>query len=417
LSNHLGNVLVTISDKKLAVASITDPNLIAYYTADVVTANDYYPFGSQMPGRKYSQPNSTYRYGFNGMEKDDEVKGEGNQLDYKMRIYDPRLGRFLSVDPIADEYPSLTPYQFASNQPIESIDIDGLERLDYRLTFPDGTAKLDLVSTGETKEFMAGPFGGKFMSRTIDIPKHYRVEYNGQHYLFASGGQSSDYVKNMPPAASVHGEYSNAVYSVAELWAFQSDPASFLKTHKSSEQVTADWDDALAKAELAEDIAEAFADGASRGRGGRGKIPRIRTPKPRTSTIKPAIQQKVATTPNTTVQQKVSVQQKAITHYQPTGSMVGKRIGHTFSKHGRHNTKQLTNEAVNGKKEVGQFLDESAAEKIIGDNLGNLKNGAINVPIPSGVGRVIMPNGSFKPATQMRIVPSGSGVSTAYPIL
>jgi hypothetical protein len=44
-----------------------------------------------------------------------------------MRIYNPSLGRFLSVDPITDEYPELTPYQFASNTPIQAIDLDGLE--------------------------------------------------------------------------------------------------------------------------------------------------------------------------------------------------------------------------------------------------------------------------------------------------
>ena len=44
-----------------------------------------------------------------------------------MRIYDPRLGRFLSVDPLTKEYSMLTPYQFASNRPIDGIDLDGLE--------------------------------------------------------------------------------------------------------------------------------------------------------------------------------------------------------------------------------------------------------------------------------------------------
>ncbi len=55
------------------------------------------------------------------------MKGAGNQQDYGMRIYDPRLGRFLSVDPITKKYPELTPYQFASNTPIAAIDMDGLE--------------------------------------------------------------------------------------------------------------------------------------------------------------------------------------------------------------------------------------------------------------------------------------------------
>jgi RHS repeat-associated protein len=125
LSNHLGNVLVTVSDKKLAVSA--NGNTIDYYTADVVTANDYYPFGMQMPGRKYSQPNSNYRYGFNGKENDNEVKGEGNQQDYGMRIYDTRLGRFLSVDPLTEDYPFYTPYQFAGNTPVQAIDLDGGE--------------------------------------------------------------------------------------------------------------------------------------------------------------------------------------------------------------------------------------------------------------------------------------------------
>lgn len=47
--------------------------------------------------------------------------------DYGFRIYDPRIGRFLSEDPLTKSYPQLTPYQFASNTPIWAIDIDGLE--------------------------------------------------------------------------------------------------------------------------------------------------------------------------------------------------------------------------------------------------------------------------------------------------
>ncbi|MBS1735141.1 MAG: M15 family metallopeptidase [Bacteroidetes bacterium] len=83
----------------------------------------------QEPGREYSPSTGSghYRYGFNGKENDNEVKGEGNQQDYGMRIYDPRLGRFLSVDPVTKQYPELTPYQFASNSPISGIDEDGLE--------------------------------------------------------------------------------------------------------------------------------------------------------------------------------------------------------------------------------------------------------------------------------------------------
>ena len=78
-----------------------------------------------MPGRKFNGMN--YRYGFNGKENDNEVKGDGNQQDYGMRIYDTRLGRFLSIDPLFLSYPWYTPFQFAGNNPIKFIDLDGLE--------------------------------------------------------------------------------------------------------------------------------------------------------------------------------------------------------------------------------------------------------------------------------------------------
>ncbi len=122
LSNHLGNVLATITDRKV-------PHLnggaVDYYEAEVVSAQDYYPFGMVQPGRSVNT--GDYRYGFNGKENDNEVKGLGNQQDYGMRIYDPRVGRFLSVDPLFRTFSMLTPYQFASNTPIAAIDLDGLE--------------------------------------------------------------------------------------------------------------------------------------------------------------------------------------------------------------------------------------------------------------------------------------------------
>lgn len=79
----------------------------------------------QMEGRFRNTP--AYRYGFNGKEKDPETSGEGNQYDYGFRIYNPRIARFLSVDPLTKDYPWYTPYQFAGNTPIQAKDLDGLE--------------------------------------------------------------------------------------------------------------------------------------------------------------------------------------------------------------------------------------------------------------------------------------------------
>ncbi|QTY27315.1 hypothetical protein [Flavobacterium sp. CS20] len=72
----------------------------------------------------------SYRYGFQGQEKDDEIKGEGNSLNYTFRMHDPRLGRFFAVDPLAKNYPHNSPYAFSENRVIDSVELEGLEFLD-----------------------------------------------------------------------------------------------------------------------------------------------------------------------------------------------------------------------------------------------------------------------------------------------
>ncbi|HTN08242.1 MAG TPA: RHS repeat-associated core domain-containing protein [Flavipsychrobacter sp.] len=126
LTNHLGNVLTVLSDKKAGRPKSGDPSMIGIYDFDMVTAADYTPFGMVMLGRNFSFL-SRYRYGFNGKEYDNEFKGAGNALDYGFRMYDPLVGRFLSVDPLTSKYPWYTPYQFAGNKPIWAVDLDGLE--------------------------------------------------------------------------------------------------------------------------------------------------------------------------------------------------------------------------------------------------------------------------------------------------
>ncbi|SRX75228.1 RHS repeat domain-containing protein [Aequorivita antarctica] len=77
------------------------------------------------PGRHANT--SDYRYGFQGQEMDDEIKGEGNSINYKYRMHDPRVGRFFAMDPLDGKYPDLTPYQFSSNMPIHAPELEGLE--------------------------------------------------------------------------------------------------------------------------------------------------------------------------------------------------------------------------------------------------------------------------------------------------
>jgi len=85
-----------------------------------------HPFGMVMPGRSWSAASAEgYRFGFNGMEADDEVKGQGNCYTTEFRQYDPRLGRWLSLDPKADNYPWQSPFAGMDNRPIKTIDPTG----------------------------------------------------------------------------------------------------------------------------------------------------------------------------------------------------------------------------------------------------------------------------------------------------
>ncbi len=68
-----------------------------------------------------------YRYGFQGQEKDDEIKGEGNSLNYRYRMHDPRVGRFFAVDPLFKQYEYNSTYAFSENRVIDGIDLEGLE--------------------------------------------------------------------------------------------------------------------------------------------------------------------------------------------------------------------------------------------------------------------------------------------------
>jgi RHS repeat-associated protein len=106
----------------------------------------------EMPNRGYRGENG-YRYGFNGKELDD--KDGIVQYDYGFRIYDPRLSRFKSLDPLAKSFPMLTPYQFASNSPIANIDLDGGESKYYSIELfetVNGKGKLIHATSRTTEE-------------------------------------------------------------------------------------------------------------------------------------------------------------------------------------------------------------------------------------------------------------------------
>src|SRR5690554_5614250 len=123
LSNHLGNVLAVVNDIIYPLSD--DSTNITSYEVGLAQVSDYSPFGVQLDGRTIE---NGYRYGFQGQEMDDEVKGEGNSINYKYRMHDPRVGRFFAVDPLAASYPWNSPYAFSENVVIHAVELEGLEK-------------------------------------------------------------------------------------------------------------------------------------------------------------------------------------------------------------------------------------------------------------------------------------------------
>ncbi len=102
---------------------------------------------------------NSYRYGFQGQEKDDEIKGSNYSVNYKYRMHDPRLGRFFAVDPLAPKYPHNSPYAFSENRLMDGVELEGLEYVgDNEITGmsilttynPDGTVKSTQSTTYST---------------------------------------------------------------------------------------------------------------------------------------------------------------------------------------------------------------------------------------------------------------------------
>ena len=82
------------------------------------------PFGMQLSSRHWLSGDG-YRFGFNGKETDDEWNGNGNMVDFGARVYDSRLGRWLSPDPLEEKYSSMSTYSSMANCPTRIIDLDG----------------------------------------------------------------------------------------------------------------------------------------------------------------------------------------------------------------------------------------------------------------------------------------------------
>lgn len=114
-------------------------------------------FGMLIPNRHGNS--GEYRYGFQGQEKDDELKGEGNSLNYTFRMHEPRVGRFFAVDPLARDYPWNSPYAFSENDVIRAIELEGLEKYIVNINKSWGKNKQQIITYDKIVLDKPGPLG------------------------------------------------------------------------------------------------------------------------------------------------------------------------------------------------------------------------------------------------------------------
>jgi len=127
--DHLGNVRVSYS-KNPTSSEI-----------EIIEENNYYPFGLKHSGynnsNQYQYGNSEgEKYKFNGKEYQSDLSL--NVYDFGARNYDPALGRWMNLDPLAETSISISPYAFALDNPVYFIDPDGMDEYDYDMEDGDG---------------------------------------------------------------------------------------------------------------------------------------------------------------------------------------------------------------------------------------------------------------------------------------
>gem|GEM_PF-2020843 len=139
LTDHLGNLRLSFADRNGDgdVDITSDPA-----TNEILQEHHYYPFGMALEGDWVNNPVKGNRYRYNGKELEEDFGLEW--YDYGARWYDAAIGRFPSVDPLAEQRSWVSPYNYVQNNPLSRIDPDGA--LDYPII------RITKQKTGQTAD-------------------------------------------------------------------------------------------------------------------------------------------------------------------------------------------------------------------------------------------------------------------------
>ncbi|UUF12936.1 MULTISPECIES: DUF6443 domain-containing protein [Flavobacterium] len=176
--DHLGNIRVSYGKNPTT------------QVLEIIDENNYHPFGLKHKGyNDYVATSNKYKY--NGKELQDEL---GLAVyDYGARNYDPALGRWMNIDPLAEKMRRHSPYNYAFNNPIRFIDPDGMAPDWHR----DGAGAL-VADKGDTAQSLANYTGMSLQEA--------RAQFNHNFYRYESVMSGGETFNNSPKYVS-SGDY------------------------------------------------------------------------------------------------------------------------------------------------------------------------------------------------------------------
>ncbi|WP_277632959.1 DUF6443 domain-containing protein [Avrilella dinanensis] len=168
--DHLGNNRLTYADLD-GDGEVTP--------GEIIEENNYYPFGLRHKGYNElaTENPSGFKYKFGGKELNDELGFE--VYDFGARNYDPALGRWMNIDPLAEEMRRFSPYNYAFNNPIVFIDPDGMKPLNFNPDDLDDIITINLET--ETIDIVDAPGNDvvNFVDKKGEVKDSYEYGKNG----------------------------------------------------------------------------------------------------------------------------------------------------------------------------------------------------------------------------------------------
>ncbi|WP_452600688.1 RHS repeat domain-containing protein [Pontimicrobium sp. MEBiC06410] len=158
--DHLGNI-------RLAYSDYNDDNTIDIdasngYQSEIVEEHNFYPFGLKQQGYNNVIIGEHHPYGFGGKEEQSEFSMDW--IDITARNYDPAIGGWMNIDPLAEQMRRHSPYNYAFNNPIFFTDTDGMAPEDW---VSKNGGKNYYWDANITSEKAGVKYGGKTIRKVI----------------------------------------------------------------------------------------------------------------------------------------------------------------------------------------------------------------------------------------------------------